>query len=51
LIRRNAMIKRVAESEEWRRYLDEAPRRRTESRVGGGSVPATAWRKDAVVRG
>ena len=35
LIRRNAMIKRVAESEEWRRYLDEAPRRRTESRVGG----------------
>jgi ligand-binding SRPBCC domain-containing protein len=51
LLRRNALIKRVAESEEWRRYLDEAPQRKTGSRVGGVSAPAAAWRKDAVVRG
>jgi ligand-binding SRPBCC domain-containing protein len=51
LIRRNAMIKRVAESEEWHRYLDGVPHRKKESRVDNASPSAATWRKDAVLRG
>jgi ligand-binding SRPBCC domain-containing protein len=47
LIRRNAVIKRVAESDEWHRYLDEVPQRKKESREKDGSPSGTAWQKDA----
>jgi ligand-binding SRPBCC domain-containing protein len=48
LMRRNAMIKRVAESEEWHRYLDGAPQRKTVIRGNNGS--AAKWATDAVLR-
>jgi ligand-binding SRPBCC domain-containing protein len=49
LLRRNSMIKRVAESEEWRRYLDVPAKRKSEP----FRMPATepVWRNDAVLRG
>jgi ligand-binding SRPBCC domain-containing protein len=51
LARRNAVIKRVAECEEWHKYLDAAPQRKKEIRGKSGSRPAAAWRKDVAVRG
>lgn len=38
LKRRNAMIKRVAESEEWRQFLDAHPDRKSVMVEGGGGV-------------
>jgi ligand-binding SRPBCC domain-containing protein len=49
LTRRNAMIKRVAESEEWRTYLDGVEEVKREARRQDGAAPT--WRKDAVLRG
>jgi ligand-binding SRPBCC domain-containing protein len=51
LMRRNAMIKRVAESEEWHRYLDGASPRKTVSRGGNRSASAATWGSDAVLGG
>ena len=51
LIRRNAVIKRVAESDEWHRYLDGTPQRRKESRGDSGSTLGKAWQKEAALRG
>jgi hypothetical protein len=46
LIRRNAVIKRVAESDEWHRYLDGVPQSKKESREKDGSAAGTARQKD-----
>jgi ligand-binding SRPBCC domain-containing protein len=49
LIRRNAVIQRVAESDEWRKYLDGVPEGKREAGRSDGPLPA--WREHPVLRG
>jgi ligand-binding SRPBCC domain-containing protein len=46
VFRRNAEIKRVAESEEWRRYLEDWPRGRA-----ADAATARRWNRDGFLRG
>lgn len=49
VFRRNAVIKRVAESEEWRRYLEEWPRGR--EAPPADAATARRWNRDGLLRG
>jgi ligand-binding SRPBCC domain-containing protein len=49
LLRRNATIKRVAESEEWHRYLDGRPEIAQKTTPQNG-LPLSGWDRNAILR-